>query len=199
MAKTFEKFLTPEFRVTFPQVFEPKDYNGKKKYTCGMLISKKADIGAFRNAITKVLQETWPDVSKRPKKLINPIKDGDTDVMEDGMLRCEKYPEIKGHYLISASSLQRPGVLDKDKTPMLDPQAFYSGCHALATLTCFAYGPSAKNPQSKHGIGFGLQNILKTRDDEPFSGRAKAEDDFRAVNVQAPVEDTGSFDAFMNG
>ena len=181
--------MTTEFRVTFPQVFEPKEFgNGKAKYSCGMLIPKTADISLFKKAIAKALADKWPDVTKRPKKLINPIKDGDTDVMEDGTIRKEKYPEIEGHYLISASSFYKPGVVDHTPKEIINPREFYSGCYARAVLTCFAYSPNPKNPQSKSGVGFGLQYIQKLRDGEPLSGRRKAEEVFESVAQTASTE-----------
>lgn len=188
MAKKYEEFMTGEFRVTFPNVFEPKQFgNGKPKYSCGLIIPKTADMSAYKNAITKALTETWPDAAKRPKKLINPIKDGDTDEMEDGTLRKDKYPEIEGHYLISASSTYKPGVVDHTPKEIINPQEFYSGCYARAILTCFAYAPNPKNPQSKSGVGFGLQYVQKLRDGEPFSGRRKAEEVFAPVAQAATI------------
>lgn len=193
MAK-FEKVTTPEFRVSFPKVFEPSAFPGQKpKYSIGMLIPKTVDISKLKAMMQKAVAEKWPDPTKRPKKLISAIKDGDTDVMDDGTLRCEKYPEIAGHWFISASSVQKPGLVDKNLQPIIDQAEFYAGCYAIATLTCFAYAPSKDRPQSKYGVSFGLQNIMKTRPGEAFSGRAKAEDDFAEVAGQyANVEGTAT-------
>jgi len=35
----------------------------------------------------------------------------------------------------------------------------------------------------KHGVSFGLQNLQKMNDGEPFSGKTKAEDDFESIAV----------------
>lgn len=196
MATKIQKIVTPEFRLSFPSLMQPKAFgNSEPKYGLTMLIPKTVDITALRQAMMKAVEEKWPDVNTRPKKLHNPIKDGDTDVMDDGSLRCEKYPEMKGHWVINASSKQRPGVVDHNVQPILDESEIYPGCWCRATVNAFAYAPSKNNPQSKYGVGFGLQNVQKVpskgRDDSAFSGKAKPEDDFEAIaddpSTAAPV------------
>ncbi|MCA9404582.1 MAG: DUF2815 family protein [Candidatus Omnitrophica bacterium] len=186
MAKNIIKLTTPEFRVSFPSLFQPRAFgNSAPKYVVTMLIPKSTDISALQQAMQQCVTERWPDVNTRPKRLHNPIKDGDTDVMEDGTLRKEKYPEMAGHWVINASSKQRPGVVDHNVQPILDEAEVFAGCWGRATVTVFAYAPNKSNPQSKYGVGFGLQNFQKVpakgRDDSPMTGRTKAEDDFEAI------------------
>jgi hypothetical protein len=177
-----KKIMTPKFRVSFANVFEPKGFAGQDpKFSVTMLIPKTTDIKELKAALKEAVLEKWPNETQRPKKLINPIKDGDTDVMDDGTLRSDKYPEMKGHWVLTASSKQRPGVVDENVQPIIDKQDFYSGCYARATLTCYAYAPSKDRPQSKCGVGFGLQNIQKLYDGEAFGGKSKPEDDFGPV------------------
>ena len=156
-----------------------------------MLFPKKTgvlakDLPKLVELLNETAKEKWPNAESRPKKVINPIKDGDTSEMDDGTLRCEKYPEMKGHWVIMASSKQKPGVVDAELNPIMDKNEFYSGCFARASLTCFAYAPGKGREQSKTGLSFGLQNLMKARDGERFSGKANAEDDF------ASYKSTGS-------
>jgi hypothetical protein len=57
-----------------------------------------------------------------------------------------------------------------------EDNTFFSGCYARASLVAFAY-----DKMGNKGVSFALQNIQKTRDGEPFSGRKKAEDEFDAI------------------
>lgn len=186
--KKKSKMKTPEFRVSFPNLLTPKGFGDQKpKYSVTMLIPKTVDISALKKMVSDAALEMWPDPTKRPKKIINPIKDGDTDEMDSGELRVEKYPEVAGHWVISASSLNRIPVLDKDMSPIMDADVIYSGCFAYAVVTAFAYGPNKNRPQSKSGVSFGLQGIQKSRDGERFAGGGiKADDFFAPITGEDP-------------
>jgi hypothetical protein len=83
-------------------------------------------------------------------------------------------PECKGHWVITASSKQAPGVVGIDNINVqLSPADIYSGMYARATINFFAF-----DSHGSKGIGAGLGNILKTRDGEPLSGGATAQSDF---------------------
>lgn len=72
----------------------------------------------------------------------------------------------------TASSKQRPGLVDRNKQPILTEEEFYPGCWARATVTAYSYDNVGK------GVAFGLHNIQKLGDDENFTGRVAAEEDF---------------------
>ena len=183
-----EKFTTGMFRVSFPKVFRP-DPNSGDKYSLMAMIKKTGnqpwtsapELKPYADAVKKAFLEKWPLAKDQPKNWVNPIKDGDTAEMQDGSLRTEKYPEIAGHWYLTASSKSKPGLIDNKKNAILTDDEFYGGCFARATMHAYAYSPSAKMPQSKIGVAFGLDNIQKLSEGERFSGRTKAEDDFDAV------------------
>lgn len=174
-----KKVTTPEFRVSFPAVFEPSGMQGQeKKYSVTMLFDKKAQatpeykalVGLIRHAV----EEKFPDAAKRPKGLKNPLRNGsekELDGYEDTMF-C------------TARSKTKPGLVDASLQAIISPEDFYAGCYARATVNAFYYDQAGNK-----GVGLGLQNIQKLRDGEPFSGRSKAEDDFGAVEGQ---ESTGA-------
>jgi hypothetical protein len=145
------KFITPVFRVSFPNVFNPSDYDGKIRYQLTMLFEPD-DVEDLRKAI-----DVWP------KSIRHPLIDGDTkpDLGYEGLIFCR------------TKSTRKPGVVDANRDPILDPSDFYSGCYARASVNIYAY-----NNQSK-GIALGLNNLMKTDDGEPLgSVQSKAEDDF---------------------
>lgn len=165
-----KKCMTPEFRTSYPNVFKAKSFEGQEpKYGLTMLFSKKADISKLKKAAFNAAVEKWgEDKAKWPKKLRLPFRDGDAEKAD-----MKGYP---GHIFVSASSKQKPGVVDQRREAILDEQAFYAGCYARATLIAFAYDRAGNV-----GVSFSLQNVQKLRDGERFSGRKAAEDEFDAV------------------
>lgn len=164
-----DKIITPKFRVSFPQVFEPKGFEGQEpKYSVVMLFDKATDISALKKLAQKAVEERWPDPAKRPKGLKNPFRDG--DIEKAGM---DGYANT---IFITATSKMKPGLVDKNAQPIIDQDEFYAGCYARAQLTAYAYDKAGNK-----GVAFGLQHIQKLEEGEPFSGRAKAEDVFGAV------------------
>ncbi len=156
-----DKILTPIFRVAFPSVFKKRTYGeSDPKFTITMLFDKSIDLSALKTAVQAAIDEEW---TKAPKQLRLPFLDGDT-VEWDG---------FAGNTFVRATSLYRPGIVDRKRQPITDEEFFYPGCWARATVNAFAY-----TYMKKSGVSFGLQNLQFIRDDEPFTGRTNAEDDF---------------------
>lgn len=179
------KVITPEFRVSFPNVFEARAaFPGQKpKFSIVMLFPKNTDFKAMKQLLKDAATEEWGD--KIPANLKLPFRDGDTE--KSGI---EGYA---GMIFISAASLQRPGLVDAAKQPIIEPSEFYAGCYARASLNAFCWAN-----MGKHGVSFGLMNLQKLRDGEPFSGKIAAEDEFDAVSSGvAPAKTTaGNSDLF---
>lgn len=184
MATEKKSVITPKFRASFAHVFKPTEsQSGSLSYRLTMLFDKTTtDIAELKGIVREAVESRWPDKEKRPKALVNPIKDGDTDRMQNGSLRCEKYPEMKGCWVVNSMSMRKPQVVDQNVQEIIDPNEFYSGCYARASVNAFTYAPDKKNPSKKYGVGVGLNNVQKMADGERFAGGTKAKDDF------APVE-----------
>lgn len=201
-----EKIVTPEFRLSFPAVWEPKagPDGGDEKYRVVMLFPKSEDIKALKKLAFDAVVEKWgADKAKWPGNLkaLNlgtflsmsgkdgwPFRDGDSQGLEG----------YAGHVFVAATSKQAPGVVNAKLKPIIEKDDLYAGCYCRASITAFAYDKAGNK-----GVSFGLQNLMKTRDGESFSGRSRAEDDFAGVavadegvpewdqpeNYQAPDED----------
>lgn len=181
-----KKIMTPEFRVSYPNVFQARaDFDGQEpKFSIVMLFDKKTDITALKKLAQSVVEEKWPDPAKRPKNLRNPFRDGDKE--KEGM------DGYAGVIFLRAASKTRPGLVDQALQPIIEASEFYAGCFARATINAFAYDKAGNT-----GVSFGLQNIQKLRDGDPFSGRTKAEDDFSAADIDgegAKTSTNGMFD-----
>ncbi len=168
MPKKFEgkKVITPRFRAAFARVFKPEAFaEGQDAvYSITMLFPKgEADISELKKVAIAAKKDKWGD--KAPKKLKTPFKDGDAEEYSD-------YDGFEGCIVVRATSKWAPGIVNRKLQNITDESEFYSGCWARATVQAFAYDKIGK------GVSFALQNLQKLDDDDPFAGKAKAEDDF---------------------
>lgn len=163
-----EKILTPEFRVGFPNVFKARSVNGSEpKFSVTMLFPPGTNLDALKAAAAKAARDKWGD--KVPPGLKSPFKNSGEKAHLDGF--------EEGAIHINATSKYQPGLVDRSVQPIIDETEFYGGCYARATVNAYAY----EHPQGGKGVSFGLLNLQKIRDGEPFSARGNAEDDFDAL------------------
>jgi hypothetical protein len=171
-----KKCRTPEFRVSFPHVFEKHSgFEGQEpKFSCVMLFPKNTDLKELKRAAFNAATEKWGVKEKWPKQLRMPFRDGDEKSDLAG---------YEDHIFVSATSKQKPQVISNKKVDGAFPriekedETFYAGCYARATLIAFAY-----DKMGNKGVSFSLQNIQKLRDGEQFSGRKNADDEFDEVD-----------------
>lgn len=189
-------FVTPEGRLSFPALFEPKApvHGAEPKYSATILIPKDGqnvskDMKRLRALVDAKIAEKWPNANSRPSKLKMAIKDGDTSEFETGAnagkLRKEKYPEMAGCWVITANTTNKPNCIDTSGNAILSPSEVYAGCWVRISLNVFAYD------NVNVGIGCGLQNVCKFKDGEPFGNVSRAEDDFsKFINASGIDNDT---------
>ena len=181
-----DNVMTPKFRVSFPNVFRPQinkmNPGAEPKYTLTMLFEKDADLSALKKAAGDAVIEKWgADKTKWPKNLRNPFRD-------QGDKEFEGYEP--GAIFITATSKQRPGLVDQKLQDIIEEKDFYPGCYARATVRAFTY-----DNNGNRGVSFGLQNIQKLADGEPLGGRTRPSDDFEPVGDAAGASGgTGIFD-----
>lgn len=169
MENRVTKVITGKVRFSYANVFEPKSINGSDpKYSVSIIIPKsdKKTLNDIKAAIEAAKKEGVAKLGgKIPGNLKTPLRDGDIDRPED-----EAY---SNSYFINANSITKPGIVDRNRQPILDTTDFYSGCYGRASLVFFAY-----NANGNKGLAAGLQNLQKLSDGEPLGGRNRAEDDF---------------------
>lgn len=171
---------TPEFRVSYPKVFkaELNKLAKREEFSLQALFSPKADMTKLKKACQEAVIEKWgPDPKKWPKNLRLPFRDqADREKERDDGSKFMPEGYVKGATYLNLRSTKRPGVVDKDVQPIIAEEDFYAGCFAIATVNAAAYEQGANC-----GVSLWLNNLQKTRDGEPLSGRSKAEDDFAPV------------------
>jgi len=162
------KFVTGKVRFSFAHVFEPAEtLNGTMKYSAMLLIPKsdKETIARFNKAFEecKATNAAYFGGSV-PKVLKGGLRDGATD-REDNT--------FADYYFINASGNERPGIVDENLNPIIDPEEFYSGCYGRASITLYPY-----DKNGSRGIAAGLNNVQKLEDGEKFGGVSSAAADF---------------------
>lgn len=186
-----KNLMTPEFRVSYPYVFRPQqpmagsDPNAKPKFSVTMLFPKGADLSVFKKAAEAAVMEKWgaqindqtlidpknPALGTRGKQFLSKLR---SPFRDQGEKESEGY--VPGAVFMTATSKQKPGLVDGSNNDIINETDFYAGCYARATLRVFTY-----DAKGNKGVAFGLQNIQKLRDGESLSGRMKAQDEFEPV------------------
>lgn len=181
MAKnTTRKAVVGEVRFSYAHVFEPWG-DVDPKYSVVAVISKKDThiIDEIREKIRAVYEEEKHGMFKGRtfESLALPLKDGDNP----GEGR-EPNPSYKDSYYISANRKTAPGVIGRDKKPIIDKEEFYSGCYGWISMTFAPYDVNGKK-----GIKAYLNHLMKTRDGENLGSASTAEFDF--ADIQIPSDE----------
>lgn len=163
------KVITGMVRFSYANVWEPRamDENSEPKYSVSILIPKKdkVTLKKIKDAIEAAKEQgksKWG--GKIPGGLKLPLRDGDTDKPDN--------PEYEDCMFLTASSSQRPGIIDAQMNDILDKDEFYSGCYGRASLNFYAFAVGSK------GVAVGLNNLQKLKDGDNLTGRTSAQDDF---------------------
>lgn len=185
-----KKIMTPKFRVSFPNVFEARAVvaGQKPKYSLTMLFNmseidkdpvQKKLWEEMVQAAKVTAAEKWPKAL--PANMQSPFRKGEEKEQYSGY--------GPGIIFVTASTTTRPGLVDAQMVKIIQPEDFYAGCYARATVNPYAWSYLGKN-----GVSFGLQNIQKLADGDAFSGRADAESDFDA-QLDTNINGTSSISA----
>lgn len=179
MATKFNKKLNDteirigEVRFGYVHVFSPSlNDDGKPDKYSACLMIPKTNTEALRlieeciNAAKELGKAKLWNNRVPGSDRMNPLHDGDED-------RPEK-EEYEGMMYLNAKSKNKPGIRvleDGMISEPLDESEFYSGCWGAATISFFPYA----HKSGSKGIGVSLGNVIKTRDDERFSGGISAD------------------------
>lgn len=164
------KVTTPPFRVAFAAVFKARSFQGQEpKYSLDMLFPPGTDLTPMKKAAHAAAAKKWGNDPKDWPKFKNPtFKDGNE----------KTYDGYKDTTVVTASSKERPGVVDQNLNEIIEQSEFYSGCWARATVVAYAY-----DNMGNRGVSFGLNNLQKVKDDAKFSGRKNAKDEFDIIET----------------
>ena len=159
------KITTPEFRGSYVTLKKPRAFgNSVPKYSITITFPDNHDFwDDLMDKVDMAAEKRWE--GKIPKGMHVPIRHGDETENEDW--QDQKFCQ--------ASSEDRPGIIDTDGEDIIDFSELYSGAWYRATIRPYAWHYPETN---KKGVSLALDNVMKIKDDEPFSGRSSAADDF---------------------
>lgn len=191
-----KRYQTPVFRLSFPQLFEPKAFGeGEPKYGCsavwtpGDFTDKEKKLwSAIRKAMDEECKSRFK--GKGIKDMPANFKDG----VRDGAEKADLEGYGDGTKFASLTTKMRPGVIDRAKDKIGpeegNDEEIYPGCYCRATVTVYSYDNKSK------GVSLGLMNIQKVRDGERLDSRTDAAEDF---DDDLPEEDLdGNTEDFLD-
>lgn len=167
------KVVTGKVRLSYVRIWEAESISegDKAMFSVSLIIPKsdKKTLNAIKEAIENAKEVGKSKLGGRiPPNLKTPLRDGDEERPDD-----EAYADSM---FLNAKSYSRPGIVDRARRPIMDPDEVYSGCYAAASITFYAY-----NFNGSKGVACGLNHIMKLSDGEPLGGRSTAESDFANV------------------
>jgi hypothetical protein len=164
-----------EVRFSYANVLAPRmNDDGKEKYSVQILVPKKDTQAkkliddAVEAAATAGVTSKYGGKRPAASKLKLPLRDGDDEYPDDSVY------EGMWFFNASTSTDHKPGVRVLNGGTMseaLDSEDFYSGCWGAVVVNFYAY-----NTSGNLGVAAGLNNIIKTRDDERLGGSARSAD-----------------------
>lgn len=162
------KLITPEFRGSFCNLMTPRAFDADKPAKYSMSIVLDAD-NKFWKDLDKVIEaaaiKKWGEV---PRKMKTFIKDGDDEDPKYGWEGC---------LVVTASNTKSPGLLIKTENGTAEPVSeddMRSGHFYRAAIRPYAY----EHKVGGKGVSISLDNVLRTREGDGFTGKTNASDDF---------------------
>lgn len=170
------KVVIGPVRLSYLHVWEAAaiEEGQEKKYSASIIIPKsdKPMIKKINDAIEAAKQagKSSKFGGKIPGNLKLPLRDGDEERPDDDAYAKSMF--------LNASAKSKPGIVDKDRNPILQQDEVYSGCYGFVSITFYPFDKAGNR-----GIAVGLNHIMKTKDGEPLGGRSTAENDFADILV----------------
>ena len=169
MATEKIKIVTNKVRFSYAHVFQPQAAieGGTPKYSVSLIIPKSdtETVAKFQKAFEDAANKNAAFFGGAvPKGLKGGLRDGDAEKDD---------PAYANSFFVNANSANKPGVVDANMNPIIDPSEFYSGCYGRASVTLYPY-----NASGTKGIAVGLNNVQKLEDGEKLGGGTSAAVDF---------------------
>ena len=176
--------LTPEFRVSYANVFKAQKntLNDKLEYSVVAIFPVGTDLSALKRLAAEMLTEKWgADQAKWPANMRNPFRKCRErwKMVEGKEVKPDGYEDGEAVFITLKQDAERgrPQVVDQNVQDIIEPRDFYSGCWARASVSAYAY-----DQKGNRGVGFGLRNLQKVKDDKPFgTTNTRAADDFKPI------------------
>lgn len=194
----FEEGQDPRWEATF--ILDPSDPKGqagiaKILQTAAKLA--KETYGVTPLAIKKLAAKFIPGTKKVDLNDPANADDGIAVPFQDG--DAEKYKEYKGYQgmfiMPSHNKKLRPRVVNRKGITVQpgEPQYPYDGCYVMGSITLWI---QVGQTQAKYGkrVGVNLRGAQFAHDGDRFTQDEVGEEEFAALEDEAPAVDTSDFD-----
>lgn len=148
-------------RLSFPQIWTPKAYmeGQTPKFSANFLLDKDGDadqIKEFKDAIKEAAAAGFN--GQIPKGIKTCLGDGEE----------KAYDGYENAVFVSCSSRQRPVVIDRDRTPLVEEDGRpYAGCYVNAAVSLWV-----QNNQWGKRVNCNLNAIQFVKDGDSFGSNA---------------------------
>lgn len=157
--------LLENVRLSFPKLFtaEAPAPGQKPKFGASFLMDPGTDNEKKVKArMQEVAKEKW---GEKAPAIYKTLVAGQKVCLRDGDTKAE-YDGFEGKVFVSASTDKRPGVFDRDRTPMAEEDGkIYAGCYVNANIEIWA-----QDNQYGRRINAQLRGVQFLADGDPFGG-----------------------------
>lgn len=185
------KVVTSKARASYAFVFEPQAPtanrpNAKPKYSTVLVFYPSLETSETKTRLLAAAVAAGK--AKFGERFEAMVKSGAVALVggKGAVLRNdgidEKYPGAE--FYLSARNEHRPAVVGPDMQPIIDREAFYSGCYCRASITAFGY-----DAEGNKGVSWSLGNIQKLADGERLDNRSTPDQDFTPLSESAKAAD----------
>lgn len=197
MAKV-ERYMTPVFRLCFPNVFQPQAMDGGEPKFGITPVWTPAQFSEREKVLWKKLIEAvngkvQATFGKSVKALGSQFKYG----IRDGIEKEDLEGFGAGTRFASVTSKMRPGVVDLEGNPIGpdhgNADLIYPGIYARATVSIYTYDNKSK------GVSLGLMNLQKIKDGARLDARTDAAEDFDGAEIDDEWLDADNGDGDGDG
>jgi len=165
------KIVTGKVRFSFCNLSKPRvNDQGVEKFGVTIILPKsdKAVYEAIRAAENEAARAKFPGKADTfYKALKSVIHDGDGQRPNGD----DFGPECKGAWVFTASGNDRPGCVDENTDPLMEP--IKSGDYGRVSINMYGYDTAGNR-----GVAAGLNNVQLLERGESLSGRTDAATDF---------------------
>lgn len=155
-------------RLGFPVLFRPQAFQEgqQPKYSATLILSKQdPQVKQIMQAMWEVAQERW---GQQAQQIWQVLTAQQRLALRDGAEKADKDGFDDSVVFFNASNTKRPGVYDRDRTPLTeqDPKP-YAGCYVNAVVEFWA-----QDNQYGRRINASLRGVQFVQDGEAFGGGA---------------------------
>lgn len=180
-------YITPEGRASFPVLATPKPIgknpkpDATPKYQLTILFDaaaqKTQDYKDLEAAVEKAIDAKWG--KSRPRRIKSPFLTIDDlrNKVPTGYEEEHTFARLASEAPVGVVVAEPDGKLRRLESAADIKKELYAGCRVQAAINVYAW----EHPEGGCGVSFGLANVKKTADDEPFGAtNSDAADDFGA-------------------